>query len=61
MSMVFAVVISSRLIASRLCREELMWLYKEGASFLFPDKWEKFIEPIPKVERGDLLSAYYRK
>jgi proline iminopeptidase len=43
------------------CREELMWLYKEGASFLFPDKWEKFIEPIPKVERGDMLSAYHRR
>ena len=38
-----------------------MWAYKEGASFLFPDKWEKFIEPIPNVERGDLLSAYHRR
>ena len=43
------------------CREELLWFYQEGASFLFPDKWEDFLEPIPKVERGDLMSAYYRR
>ena len=44
-----------------LHREELMWLYGGGASFVYPDKWEKFVEPIPKVERGDLLSAYHRR
>ena len=38
-----------------------MWVYGGGASFFFPDKWEKFVEPIPKVERGDLLSAYHRR
>ena len=43
------------------CREELLWFYQEGASILFPDKWEDFVEPIPKVERGDLMSAYYRR
>lgn len=42
-------------------REELEWLFQEGVSFMFPDKWEKFIEPIPEVERGDLLSAYHRR
>ena len=39
----------------------MLWFYQEGASILFPDKWEDFIEPIPKVERGDLMSAYYRR
>jgi len=44
-----------------LRRKELLWFYQEGASFLFPDAWEKFLEPIPVVERGDLMSAYHRR
>jgi len=42
-------------------RKELIWFYQEGASFLFPDAWEKFIEPIPAVERFDLMSAYHTR
>jgi len=42
-------------------RKELTWFYQEGASFLFPEAWEKFLEPIPPVERFDLMSAYYRR
>ncbi|MGI9521003.1 MAG: prolyl aminopeptidase [Hyphomicrobiaceae bacterium] len=41
-----------------LRREELLWYYQQGASWLFPDKWERFLQPIPKGERGDLMSAY---
>ena len=44
-----------------LRRKELLWFYQEGASQLFPDAWEKYLEPIPEVERGDLMSAYYRR
>ncbi|KAL6076181.1 Proline iminopeptidase, variant 3 [Balamuthia mandrillaris] len=44
-----------------LRRKELLWFYQGGADFLFPDSWEKYIEPIPEVERGDLMSAYYRR
>jgi proline iminopeptidase len=44
-----------------LRRKELLWFYQEGASWLFPDAWEKYLEPIPEVERGDLMSAYYRR
>lgn len=44
-----------------LRRKELLWFYQEGASQIFPDAWEKFLEPIPEVERGDLMSAYYRQ
>ena len=44
-----------------LRRKELLWFYQEGASFIFPDKWEGFLEPIPEVERFDLISAYYRR
>jgi len=44
-----------------LKREELNWFYQEGASFCFPDAFEKYLEPIPKVERGHMMSAYYRR
>ena len=42
-------------------RPELLWFYQEGASILFPDHWEDFVAPIPKVERGDLIGAFYRR
>lgn len=42
-------------------RAELLWFYQEGCSWLFPDAWEGFLAPIPLVERGDLMSAYYRR
>lgn len=44
-----------------LRRFELLWFYQEGASNLYPDVWEDYIAPIPPVERGDLMSAYYRR
>ncbi|EDV27170.1 uncharacterized protein TRIADDRAFT_22406 [Trichoplax adhaerens] len=42
-------------------RKEVTWVYQEGASALFPDYFEEFVEPIPEVERGDLIGAYYRR
>ena len=44
-----------------LRRAELLWYYQEGASWMFPDKWERFLEPIPEDERGDLMAAYHRR
>ncbi|XP_061185690.1 probable proline iminopeptidase [Saccostrea echinata] len=44
-----------------LRRRELLWFYQDGASLIFPDKWEDYIKPIPEVERGDIMSAYYRR
>ena len=44
-----------------LRRKELTWFYQEGASRIFPDAWEQYLKPIPEVERGDLISAYYRR
>ncbi len=44
-----------------LRRFELEWYYQAGASLLFPDKWERFLAPIPEGERGDLISAYRRR
>ena len=44
-----------------LRRKELLWFYQEGASFLFPDAWESYVEPIPVEERGDMMAAYYTR
>ena len=40
---------------------ELAWFYQEGASRLFPDYWQDFVAPIPEQERGDLITAHYRR
>jgi proline iminopeptidase len=42
-------------------QSELDWLYLQGASEIFPDKWEEFLAPIPDAERGDLVAAYHRR
>jgi proline iminopeptidase len=46
-----------------LRRWELEWFYQSpgGAAALYPDLWEKFVEPIPENERGDMMAAYYRR
>lgn len=41
--------------------KELRWFYQFGAHHLFPDEWEKYLDPIPPQERNDLLHAYYRR
>ena len=35
-----------------LTRSELAWYYQFGVSEMFPDKWERFLAPIPEAERG---------
>jgi proline iminopeptidase len=42
-------------------QSELDWLYRHGASEIFPDKWEEFVALIPEAERGDLVAAYHRR
>ena len=44
-----------------LRKAELAWFYQEGASWMFPDAWEGFLEPIPAGERDDLIAAYYKR
>jgi len=45
-----------------LLREsELRWFYQWGTSELFPDAWERYLEPIPPSERGDLIRAYHAR
>ncbi|QNT78156.1 prolyl aminopeptidase [Entomobacter blattae] len=44
-----------------LRRKELLWYYQEGASWIFPDKWDDFLAPIPLEERADIMAAYQRR
>jgi proline iminopeptidase len=44
-----------------LRQKEIRWFYQEGASYLYPDAWEAYLAPIPLVERGDLVKAYYHR
>ena len=40
---------------------ELAWYYQFGVSEMFPDKWERFLAPIPVPERGDMIAAYRKR
>ena len=42
-------------------RAELEWYYQFGVSQMFPDKWERFVAPIPEEERGDMIAAYRKR
>ena len=42
-------------------RKELEWFYQYGASEIFPDFWERYRDEIPEDERGDMMSAYYKR
>jgi proline iminopeptidase len=44
-----------------LRRGELDWFYQEGASWIFPDAWEKYLAPIPPRERKTMMRSYYRR
>lgn len=44
-----------------LTRAELDWYYQYGVSEMFPDKWERFLAPIPEDERGDMIAAYRKR
>ncbi|TRM64426.1 Alpha/Beta hydrolase protein [Schizophyllum amplum] len=42
-----------------LRKSELHFFYQNGASHLFPEAWDEFLEPIPEAERGDMILAYH--
>jgi proline iminopeptidase len=42
-------------------RKELQWFYQYGASEIFPDFWERYRDEIPEAERGDFMTAYYKR
>ncbi|HEY3488089.1 MAG TPA: prolyl aminopeptidase [Gammaproteobacteria bacterium] len=43
-----------------LCRpQDLHWFYQSGASALYPDAWQEFLQPLPLDRRHDTIEAYY--
>lgn len=45
-----------------LCRpKEIDWFYQAGASAIFPDMWEPFLNLIPEAERSNMLEAYHHR
>ena len=44
-----------------LREKEIRWFYQEGCSYIYPDAWEKYVDPIDISERDDMVSAYYRQ
>ena len=40
---------------------EIKWFYQEGASHIFPDFWDDYLNAITKEEHGDLVTAYYKR
>lgn len=40
---------------------EMHWYYQHGVSEMFPERWEALRALIPEQERGDILTAYYRR
>ena len=42
-------------------RSELLFFYQDGASHLFPDKFQPYREHIPEEERTDMIAAYYKR
>lgn len=45
-----------------LCRDEdIHWFYQKGASHIFPDYWQHYLQVIPPAERSDMLRAYYKR
>lgn len=44
-----------------LRKKEIDWFYQYGASEVFPERWQEYLEPIPEDERDDLVSAFYKR
>lgn len=44
-----------------LRKKEIDWFYQYGASEIFPERWQEYLEPIPENERDDLVSAFYKR
>ncbi|MGV8985775.1 MAG: prolyl aminopeptidase [Cypionkella sp.] len=44
-----------------MSRTELNWFYGGGAGAFYPDLWSRFVAPIPREERSDMIGAYHRR
>jgi proline iminopeptidase len=67
LAIAYAVTHSSRVLGLVLrgiflvSKSEIQWFYQEGASRLFPDAFDRYVAPIPEDERGDLVTAFYKR
>ena len=44
-----------------LAREEdVVWLYKEGASYFYPKEFDLFLSPLTEEERKDPVKSYFK-
>jgi len=41
--------------------EDIRWLFQGGAARLFPEAWQHYVEPIPEIERDDMIGAYHQR
>ena len=39
---------------------ELDWLYRYGASELFPEGWDDFLAPLPEADRSEPVAGYHK-
>lgn len=44
-----------------LRRFEIEWFYSNGASIIYPDRFEAYQAHIPEDERDDMIAAYYKR
>ncbi len=40
---------------------EIEWFYQQGASFIYPDAFARYVSIIPQQERGDLVAAFHKR
>lgn len=39
----------------------ICFITQQGASFIYPDRWEAYRDAIPEDERHDFLTAYHKR
>lgn len=44
-----------------LRKSEIDWFYQDGASHVYPDAFERYVNAIPVSERGELLRAFHKR
>jgi proline iminopeptidase len=42
-------------------REDLDWLYRDGANRIYPDHWARFVQGLSTPERADVITAFHRR
>lgn len=42
-------------------REEMDWLYRDGANRIFPDAWARLVALLSDDEQKDILTAFHRR